>query len=179
MSLKELTADKHKEAETTNFMKAVFARKLPEDLWADFTYQKSIIYSAIESVSIACGILKNFPQDIYKTHSLYTDYRGMTGGEVKHNYRTPTLEYYKYLLDLFPDSEKITAHLYTWHMGDLYGGQMIKKIVPGPHSALEFKDSEKLKSLIREKLTDAMASEANIAFDWAIKIMRDYDTSLE
>lgn len=178
MSLKELTAEKHKEAETTNFMKAIFAKKLPDDLWADFTYQKHLIYNAIEGVSGACGILKDFPKDIFKTHNLYLDYKQMTGGEIKHTYRTVTVEYYKYLLNLFPNSEKITAHLYTWHMGDLYGGQMIKKIVPGPHTALEFKDAENLKSLIREKLNDNMANEANCAFDWAIKIMKDYDNSL-
>lgn len=177
MSLKELTAEKHKQAETTEFMKAVFAKKLPKDLWADFTYQKSLIYNAIEGIAGANGILQNFPPDIRKTHNLYLDYKGMTSGEIKHVYRTPTIEYYQYLLKLPNNSNKIMAHLYTWHMGDLYGGQMIKKIVPGPHSALEFKDSEKLKTLIREKLNDNMADEANTAFDWAIKIFNDYDLS--
>lgn len=177
MSLKELTAEKHKQAETTNFMKAVFAKKLPKDMWADFTYQKSLIYNAIEGVAGAKGILQDLPADIRKTHNLYLDYKGLTSGEIKHVYRQPTIEYYQYLLTLHNDSNKIVAHLYTWHMGDLYGGQMIKKIVPGPHSALEFKEPEKLKTLIREKLTDDMAEEANIAFDWAIKIFNDYDLS--
>ena len=48
MSLKELTAEKHKEAETTPFMKAVFDRTLPQDLWIDWTYQKWLFYGAIE-----------------------------------------------------------------------------------------------------------------------------------
>lgn len=177
MSLKELTAERHKAAESTAFMKAVFSKKLPDDLWADFTYQKSLIYNAIEGVSGACGILTNFPGEIRKTHALYQDYKGMVKSDIRHTYRQPTIDYYQYLLTLANKPEKILAHLYTWHMGDMYGGQMIKKLVPGPHTALEFKDSEKLKSLIREKLSDEMADEANVAFDWAIKIFNDYDLS--
>jgi len=41
MSLKELTAEKHKLAESTPFMKAVFANTLPKDLWVDFVAQKN------------------------------------------------------------------------------------------------------------------------------------------
>ena len=70
------------------------------------------------------------------------------------------------------------AHLYTWHMGDLFGGQMIKKIVPGKHRSLEFADSKTLMTNIRAKLDDSMADEANVAFSWAIKMMREYDKSL-
>ena len=69
------------------------------------------------------------------------------------------------------------AHLYVWHMGDLYGGQMIKKIMPGNNRALTFKDPESLKTIMRSKLTDSMGDEANVAFDWAIKLLNDYDLS--
>lgn len=178
MSLKELTLEKHKQAENSKFMQAVFNKKLPLDLWADFLYQKTLIYNIIERVSEVQGILTNFPADIKKTHSLYLDYKALTGGEVKHVYRQPTIDYYQYLLKL--NSNKIIAHLYTWHMGDMYGGQMIKKLVPGPHTSLEFKNSEVLKSMIRQLLDDSLADEANLAFDWAIKIFNDYDvTNLE
>jgi heme oxygenase len=60
-------------------------------------------------------------------------------------------------------------------MGDLYGGQMIKKIVPGQHRSLEFKDSELLKTTLRSKLKDTMGDEANVSFDWAIKLMNSYE----
>jgi len=70
------------------------------------------------------------------------------------------------------------AHLYVWHMGDMFGGQMIKKVVPGSHRNLEFQDIPTLMTNIRAKLDDSMADEANVAFDWAIKMMRGYDASL-
>lgn len=176
MTLKEATAEKHRQAETTPFMKLLFKQQLPADLWADFTYQKSLIYNAIEGIAGACGLLKDLP-DIQRAHYLYRDYVGMTGGPLKHPYRLVAIEYYKYLLSIYPDSDRIMAHLYVWHMGDLFGGQMIKRIVPAPHSALTFKDPEILKNNIRSKLKDSMADEANIAFDWAIKLLNDYDVS--
>lgn len=177
MGLKELTAEKHKQAEETKFMKAVFARKLPDDLWHDFVHQKWLIYNAIENVAGALGLLKDIPPDIFRTFKLFDDYRKMTGGVSKHEFRRPAIDYHKYILSIYPNAEKIMAHLYTWHMGDLYGGQMIKRIVPGPHTSLEFKDVDTLKSVIRTKLNDNMADEANVAFDWAIKLFNDYDLS--
>jgi heme oxygenase len=60
-------------------------------------------------------------------------------------------------------------------MGDMFGGQMIKKIVDAPSSHLDFENADELKTIIRSKLTDDMADEANVAFDWAIKILNHYE----
>ena len=62
-----------------------------------------------------------------------------------------------------------------WHMGDLYGGQIIKTILPDfPHNSLEFVNADVLKAGIRAKLTDDMGVEANNAFDWAINLMNQF-----
>ena len=52
---------------------------------------------------------------------------------------------------------------------------MIKKLVDGPHSSLDFLDPLVLITTMRLKLSDDMAEEANIAFDWAIRILNEYD----
>lgn len=177
MSLKELTSDKHKEAESTAFMQAVFKKTLPFNLWIDWTYQKWLFYKAIESGAGMCGLLHDLP-DIHRTIHLFDDYNEMNVDNLKHEFRPVTIEYYNYLLSIGNSADKIMAHLYTWHMGDMFGGQMIKKIVPGPHRNLEFTNAPLLMTNIRAKLNDSMADEANIAFDWAIKMMRQYDSSL-
>ena len=41
MSLKELTKDSHTSAEATKFMQAVMKREMPENIWADYTYNKN------------------------------------------------------------------------------------------------------------------------------------------
>jgi heme oxygenase len=178
MSLKELTQENHAAAENTLFMKAVFKNSLPKDLWADFTYQKSLFYNAIECCANAAGLLKDLP-DIQRTYYLYKDYMGLTNQTLQHSYRKNAIGYYQYILSLYPDADKIMAHLYVWHMGDMFGGQMIKKLVPGPHQGLTFKDAPSLIQAVRGKINDSMADEANVAFDWAIKILKEYDSSLD
>jgi heme oxygenase len=177
MSLKDLTAEKHKEAESTPFMKAVFARTLPFDLWVDWTYQKWLFYGAIEGAAGANRLLGDLP-DLRRAFYLAMDYQEMNGNNPRHEFRPIVVDYYNYLLSISKDPNKIMAHLYTWHMGDMFGGQMIKKIVPGAHRNLEFADARTLMTNIRTKLDDSMGDEANVAFDWAIRMMRDYDSSL-
>lgn len=177
MSLKDLTSAKHAEAESTPFMKAVFARTLPFDLWVDWTYQKWLFYGAIEGAAGANRLLGDLP-DLRRAFYLAMDYAEMNGNNPRHEFRPIVIDYYNYLLSISKDPNKIMAHLYTWHMGDMFGGQMIKKIVPGAHRNLEFEDARTLMTNIRSKLDDSMGDEANVAFDWAIRMMRDYDSSL-
>lgn len=171
MSLKELTADKHRQAETTQFMKAVFAKTLPRDHWVDFTYQKSLFYSTIESAAAKQGLMSDI-ESMCRSELLAQDYKKMDGSA--REFKPAVLEYHNYIQTL-TDPIQIMAHLYTWHMGDLFGGQMIKKLVDGPHSSLDFLDPPVLIAAMRTKLSDDMAEEANIAFDWAIKILNEYD----
>ena len=177
MSLKDLTSAKHAEAESTPFMKAVFAKTLPFDLWVDWTYQKWLFYGAIEGAAGANRLLGDLP-DLRRAFYLFMDYNEMNTERKKHEFRPVVIDYYNYLISIANDPAKVMAHLYTWHMGDMFGGQMIKKIVPGAHRNLEFEDSKTLITNIRAKLDDSMGNEANIAFDWAIRMMRDYDNSL-
>jgi heme oxygenase len=177
MSLKDLTSAKHAEAESTPFMKAVFARTLPFDLWVDWTYQKWLFYGAIEGAAGANQLLGDLP-DLRRAFYLAMDYAEMNGNNPRHEFRPIVVDYYNYILSISKDPNKIMAHLYTWHMGDMFGGQMIKKIVPGAHRNLEFEDARTLMTNIRAKLDDSMGDEANVAFDWAIRMMRDYDSSL-
>lgn len=175
MSLKELTKDQHTAAEATEFMKAIFNKSLPTSVWADYTYNKMLWYGAIETRARAAGFLNDLP-DIDRAYKLYQDAKELTGGNFP-KFRQLSIDYHRYILDL-DDPRKVLAHLYTWHMGDLFGGQMIKKMLPPPHRNLEFKDIENLKMAIRAKLDDSLADEANVAFEWAIKIMNTYNDEL-
>lgn len=173
MSLKELTKEKHAAAENTKFMKSVFDGTMSLDTWADFTYQKQLIYNGIEGMAGSKGLLTDLP-DIRRAFYLFMDYQEMNNGKDHKVFRQVAIDYHNYILSL-TDTNKILAHLYVWHMGDLFGGQMIKKIVKAPHRSLEFKDPHTLMTNLREKLSDDLGDEANLAFDWAIKLMDSYD----
>lgn len=170
MSLKEQTAEKHRLAEQTPFMKAVFKQTLPREVWKEWTYWKSLFYYAIETKCKDAGLLTGI-EDIQRTESLTLDYREMGVDPNRNSINHVLAEYIHYIGSLDPN--KALAHLYTWHMGDMFGGQMIKKIVEGPHNSLEFKDPQTIIASLRSKLTDDLGQEANVAFDWAIKLMNE------
>jgi heme oxygenase len=177
MSLKDLTKDKHAEAETTAFMKAVFDKKMPMSVWTDYTYQKALWYRAIEERAEQLGLLADL-EGIQRYKLIMEDYSAMEKPLASYNtYKDVSKEYAIYIKGL-DDPKRVLAHLYTWHMGDMFGGQMIKKIVEAPSSHLEFDNMRTLMTNLRTLLTDDLADEANIAFEWAIKILHTYDDSL-
>lgn len=176
MSLKELTKDNHARAESTAFMRAVFKSTLPPELWTDFTGKKCFVYDAIETVARDAGLLAGLA-GIERADLLMADYAEMTHSALLLD--PVTNEYVNYIINLQKDPARIMAHLYTWHMGDLFGGQMIKRMIPAPHRALDFENPAELIAAMRGMLDDSMAEEANTAFGWAIKLLESYDSSLE
>ena len=60
-------------------------------------------------------------------------------------------------------------------MGDLHGGQIIKRQVAhiSKGKFYDFKNPDELKIAIRSELTDDLGDEARVAFEWAIKMMRE------
>lgn len=175
MSLKELTQTKHDEAETLEFSKLLLSGNITSEQYGRYLYQMMLIYNGLEGVAHKFGLLEELP-DLRRTPKIYTDLTELVGSNYNCGWVKESLEYYRYLLTIANDTQngkkRIMAHVYVRHMGDLYGGQMIAKKVPGSHKFYEFTDPTGLKALIRERLDDSMGDEANIAFDHAIKIMR-------
>ena len=50
------------------------------------------------------------------------------------------------------------------HMGELSGGQMIKRKIPGEGLFYQFENANELKEKIRAKIDDSMADEAQTCF---------------
>lgn len=175
MSLKEITKDLHHEAEKTQFAKLLLSGKITQEQYATYLYQMLLIYNPIETGCRVQGFTNNLP-GIERSYSIYQDFIELVGKNYKYEWLPSTIEYHKYLLDLIGNPDKkhlIKAHLYCRHMGDLFGGQIIAKRVPGSGKFYQFKEPDKLKAQIREELTDDLGEEARVAFEWAIKIMRE------
>ena len=72
------------------------------------------------------------------------------------------------------DADKLMAHLYVLHMGDLSGGQMIAKRAPGKGTMYQFEgDTAALKDAIRSKTNDDMADEAKYVFTSATNLFKE------
>ena len=68
------------------------------------------------------------------------------------------------------------AHLYVRHFGDLSGGQMISKRVPGSGKYYQFDgDPDQIKNILRAKLDDSLADEAKVAFAYAAELFDDME----
>lgn len=174
MSLKEITKELHTEAERSLFAKKLLSGSISTEEYANYLWQMVLVYNAIEVAANSQGILKNLP-DVERAHKIYQDCIELVGPHHNLKWLPETIDYYRYILDLNHNPEKrhlVKAHLYCRHMGDLFGGQIIKSRVPGKGRFYEFKDVETLKTAIRQELTDDLGEEAKIGFEWAIKIMK-------
>ena len=92
MSLKELTAEKHKQAESTQFMRAIFAGTLSMDHWIDYTYQKMLFYKTIEGAAGMNGLLRDLP-DISRSFKLFHDYHIMNADKKQYSFNRDLNEF--------------------------------------------------------------------------------------
>jgi heme oxygenase len=73
----------------------------------------------------------------------------------------------------------LLAHMYVRHFGELHGGQMIKKKIPGNGLMYEFAgDTKYLIEEFRKLLDDDMAEEAKICFDFASQLFDELSVDI-
>jgi len=175
MSLKELTKQAHSDAERSEFAKLLMSGNINEKQYATYLYQMLEVYIVLEHLAAKEGFLKDLP-GLSRVTGIKADLQELGYRAMSMTAFDSTRNYIKYLLELVEDQERkhlILAHLYVRHMGDLYGGQMIAKRVPGSGKFYDFQNKDLLITRIREKLTDDLSDEANVAFEHAINIMRE------
>tara|TARA_Y100001973_G_C5208232_1_gene343293 strand:+ start:114 stop:692 length:579 start_codon:yes stop_codon:yes gene_type:complete len=182
MSLKEATWEHHKRAEEQPFVGMMFGGKLHPKSYAIFLYNQIQQYDVLEDTASKNDVLTGL-EDINRYPGLVKDFQelwGEYGGEAE---IPPTLEttneFTKYILEIDKDpssdskQKRLMAHIYTRHMGDLMGGQMLAKKVPGSSAMYEFANPDKLKGAIRAKLDDSMADEVRVAYKFATSTFKE------
>ena len=168
-NLKELTWEHHKNAERQAFVKELLGG-ISEERYATFLFNQHPQYNLLEVLSMLHDLL-----DLRRGPQIHDDYQELWG-ETNPN-QPPLLpvvkDYMDHLMTIKDDPNKLMAHIYVRHMGDLSGGQMIAKRVPGNGRFYKFKqDNDELKAHIRSKLNDDMADEAKKCFDFATKLFQ-------
>ena len=180
MSLKEATWEHHKRAEEQPFVGMMFGGKLHPKSYAIFLYNQIQQYDVLEDAASKNDVLNGL-EDINRYPGLVKDFQELWeeyGTEVPPTLET-TKEFTKYIeqIDKDPSTEsrqkRLMAHIYTRHMGDLMGGQMLAKKVPGSSAMYEFANPDKLKGAIRAKLDDSMADEVRVAYKFATSTFKE------
>ena len=174
MSLRDLTSEKHKDAERQEFVKILLSGKIHPNFYAAFLANQYHIYYQLEAIANLYDQLTGLP-DIKRARYIMADFNEIWSDPSTRPPIVPvTQEYTRYITELSKnDPSKLFAHIYVRHMGDLAGGQMIAKKVPGSGKFYKFEDAEKLKATIRERLSDDLGAEANVCFDFAIKMFKE------
>lgn len=169
--LKELTWENHKKAERKQFAKLLMSGEIKPLLYATFLYNQFHCYKALEENI-------TLPRDldpIYRAQKILDDCWEIVVKSRLLGYKIPILEttkdYVNHVKNL--DQHGLMSHLYVRHFGDMYGGSMIAKKVPGEGRMYQFKNKEHLISRVRSKLNDNMAPEANVCFEYATKMFEE------
>lgn len=173
-NLKELTKENHTNAERQEFVKILFSGTINPDLYATFLYNQYPMYELLEVCAMPHGILNDIPE-ICRHKNIRKDFEELWGEREEKPQICPVVEkYVAHIMSIRTDPKKLMAHIYVRHMGDLAGGQMISKRVPGKGLFYQFdNDHEELKNKIRAKLDDSMADEAKVCFEFATQLFKE------
>lgn len=173
-NIKELTWEHHKAAERCGFVKILLSGNIAPKLYATFLWNQYLKYSELEKQADKYGLLKGI-ETVRRKDAINADFLELW--DLKH--RPPTFEStHDYITHIRQIRNKghIFAHIYVHHMGDLSGGQIISKRVPGTGRMYKFlHDTTELKEKIRARTTDEMAEEAGICFQFAIKQFQELE----
>lgn len=173
-NLKELTKEQHQNAERQEFVRRMFKGELSTAEYATYLWNQHHIYNILEQMCIINGLMTDIPE-IRRAPAIYEDFLELwPDNDVEPMMAPVTQEYMDYVMSINSDPHKLLAHLYVRHMGDLSGGQMIAKRVPGSGKYYKFEgDTDELKNKIRSKIDDSMADEAKKCFDFATRLFQE------
>lgn len=169
MTLREKIADKHDLAEKSKFMEFLLIGKIPKRMYADFLYNQYLCYRVLEEKAQEQGLLTDMP-DLWRASKMKEDLDELA--EEGLTVYQSTLDYMKYVT---VEPANLLAHIYVRHFGDMYGGQMIKKLVPSSGKMYEFENRKEMIDKIRTMLSDDLGDEANKCFDFAINLFNELE----
>lgn len=177
MSLKEATAEIHRKAENTALMQSIMNGTVSEATYKNYLTQMYIVYARLETIVRSQGITIEMPT-LARSVRISADLEEISKQVTKEFGILPTTQkYVDYLGTIELSFPKVISHVYVRHMGDLYGGQMLKEKVPGSGRWYDFENADELKEKIRSKLTDKsdIVEEVIRAFEYNIAIFEEID----
>lgn len=181
-TLKEVTWDYHKLAERQEFVKVLLSGKINPEFYAVYLHNQYLKYSILEdNVRDSIPRSTNLLAKISRSNLILQDFMEvLTEKETPPPILPSTDEFIQRVVSIVHEKKKpdlLLGYLYTLHMGDLSGGQMIAKKIPGTGRMYEFaEDVESLKDSIREMISrkeHLIADEAIFCFENSTKLFQE------
>ena len=177
----ELTLEQHKNAERQDFVRMLMSGHIDEKLYATYLYNQLQCYSILEKYGMHNSLFNQTP-GLQRAEALHYDYKALWKGEEPPIKTESTKDYIEHINAIQDDAEKLYAHIYVRHLGDLSGGQMIMRKAPGPNRYYKFrhKQVKEYKLIVREVVNNYLnlyqfniLSEANFCFDTVTKLFNE------
>lgn len=169
--LGDITRQKHTEVENLPLLQKILKGNITKDEYVFYLYELYFIYGKLEQLTKETGVWNGL-EGMERTEAIRKDIDELQP-EYGHELGQSTKDYLNYLQELADDENRkhlLMAHIYVRHTGDMYGGKMMARVVPGPGYMYQFDDRPGLIKKINSKLTLELGDEANNAFEWYIKI---------
>jgi len=167
LPLKEATSIKHKQAETMPFNSKMIKGLLSKDEYLLYLNQQHQIYQTLERIGLPDNGLK-------RTEKVQADIDELRSqGHHDETILNSTKDYVDYLGSL--TYEEALPHIYLNYMAVMFGGQIMKKVVPSTGRMYEFDDMKESIQAIRQVQKDEWADEVNKGFDFNILIFDELE----
>ena len=167
MSLKDLTSEKHKQAERMAFNDRMFNGELSKREYLHYLYQQASIFQIIEQIGVPHKSLLRLKRVFEDIEEIMVD----VGVDL------PTLKsmerYGLYLQKL--DDVELLPHIYLHYLVLMYGGQMMQSITPGSGKMYNFDDINEAEATIMSLQTDDWVDSINTGFDFMIDIFDELE----
>jgi len=172
MSLKELTMSQHRNAERQKFAGVLMSGKISDSAYLRYLKNQYYCYYALENhtkFNLPDARLERNENILADIHELQYTLSERVAVGFSDAFTESTLNYGTYV-DNINTQEDFMAHVYVRYLGDLRGGQMISKKVPGSGKYYEFDEPEELANSIYRNINDEMVDEAKKVFDYATRL---------
>ena len=179
--LKELTWAHHQSAERRAFAKELISGKIDPKLYHRFLCCQYMNYEVLERQTVIPSNLNA----IKRARRIFQDIRELEqayGFEPDGKFTPSVKKYAAYIYELAEqnNNEALLAHMYVRHFGELHGGQIIKKKIPGSGLMYDFDgDTKVLIEEFRKLLNDDMADEAKVCFDFASELFDELSEDIK
>ena len=171
--LRDVTQERHQTVEALPFVQYLLRGSITQEHYVIYLAEMLEIYRHLETLAALEGLLTALPE-LPRVERMAADL-----AELAPDHQTElteaTREYMRYLTQLFGSdrSSDLMAHVYVRHLGDMYGGKMIARVVPGAGRWYEFDNRADLAKRFNSQLHLGLAAEALVAFDWFGRIFED------
>ena len=171
--LREITQEKHQAVEHLPFIQYLLKGNITEPHYVIYLAEMLAIYQRLEMLAQRAGLFDGM-EHLPRAQHMQQDLDELSPGHVT-ELSSSTQSYLGYLDSLFHSErrDQLFAHVYVRHMGDLYGGKLIARGVPGTGHWYQFENRAELAKKFNERITLDLADEALTAFDHYANIFQD------